>query len=77
MNKEEITIASRFEEVREYELPIEVWQDHYLQKFANKMMNLSNRLNEIDDDDIFNDAVDIKEDYLPAIREFILNLTGL
>lgn len=40
------------------------------------MMGLSNRLNEIEDDDLFDNALDIKEDYLPAIQEFIMNITG-
>lgn len=72
-----IKIAKKFEEVTEYSLPLTVSSNEYIQQFADKMMVLSNRLNEIDDDDDFDDALDIKQEFLPAIREFILNTTGL
>ena len=52
-------------------------QSKYLNDFAQKLMNLSNRLNEIEDDDYLRDDIDIKEDYLPDIREFIFKVTGL
>jgi hypothetical protein len=51
--------------------------DKYLNEFAQKLMNLSNRLNEVEDDDVFRDDLDIKTDYLPDIREFIFRVTGL
>ena len=70
-------VATTFEEKEDRNLPLEVTKNEYLNKFADKMMNLSNRLNEIEDDDDFRDDIDIKEDYLPAIQEFIMNITGL
>jgi len=70
-------VAKTFEEVEDKKIPQEIFKNEYLNKFANKMMELSNRLNEIDDNDVFADDLDIKKDYLPAIREFILNITGL
>lgn len=70
-------VATKFEEKEDRNLPLEVTKNEYLNKFADKMMNLSNRLNEIEDDDDFRDDLDIKEDYLPAIQEFIMNITGL
>jgi len=70
-------VATTFEEKEDRNLPLEVTKNEYLNKFADKMMNLSNRLNEIEDDDDFRDDLDIKEDYLPAIQEFIMNITGL
>lgn len=73
----EIKIAERFDDVKEHPLSPEILGNEYLNKFASKMMLLSNRLNEIEDDEEFRDDYDIKEDYLPAIREFIANITGL
>lgn len=70
-------IATTFEEKEDRNLPLEVTKNEYLNKFAYKLMSLSNRLNEIEDDDDFRDDLDIKEDYLPAIQEFIMNITGL
>lgn len=70
-------VATKFEEKEDRNLPLEVTKNEYLNKFADKMMNLSNRLNEIEDDDDFADDLDIKEDYLPAIQEFIMNINGL
>ena len=70
-------IATTFEEKEDRNLPLEVTKNEYLNKFADKLMSLSNRLNEIEDDDDFRDDLDIKEDYLPAIQEFIMNITGL
>ena len=70
-------VATKFEEKEYKNLPLEVTKNEYLNEFADKMMNLSNRLNEIEDDDYFRDDLDIKEDYLPAIQEFILNINGL
>jgi len=52
-------------------------QSKYLNDFAQKLMDLSNRLNEIEDDDYLRDDIDIKEDYLSDIREFIFKVTGL
>ncbi len=52
-------------------------KDEFIQNFAQDMMNLSNRLNEVEDDDTFRDEIDIKEDYLPKIRQFIATTTGL
>ena len=53
--------------------------DKYLNEFAQKLMNLSNRLNEVEDedDDVFRDDLDIDTDYLPDIRGFIFRFTGL
>ena len=45
--------------------------EKYLNNFANKMKLLNNRLHEIDDDDLFDDALDIKEEYLGDIQAFI------
>jgi len=70
-------VATKVEEKEDKNLPIEVTSNEYLNKFADKMMRLSNRLNEIEDDDEFADDVDIKKDYLPSIQEFIMNITGL
>lgn len=70
-------IATNFKEVKHFNLPAEITNHPYIAAFADKMMTLSNRLNEIEDGDEFNDAADIKEEYLPAIREFIWNTTGL
>ena len=56
------------------------YPDKFIQKFANKMMLLSNRLNEIEDVEegyIESDDYDIKEDYLPDIRDFIYKTTGM
>lgn len=44
--------------------------DKYIQNFAEKMMELSNRL-------IESDNYGIKEDYLEDIQEFIHKTTGL
>ena len=52
-------------------------KDRFIQNFADDMMNLSNRLNEVEDDDTFRDEIDIKKDYLPKIRKFIATTTGL
>ena len=70
-------VATKFEEKEDRNLPVEVTKNEYINKFADKMMLLSNRLNEIEDNDDFADDLDIKEDYLPAIQEFILNINGL
>lgn len=69
-------IANRMEEIEPKELTKEVRECEYIRVFVSKMMSLSNRLNEIDDDDEFNDALDIKENYLPAIQEFIFSVEG-
>ena len=56
------------------------YPDKFIQKFANKMMLLSNRLNEIEDVEegyIESDDYDIKEDYLPDIRDFIYKTVGM
>ena len=56
------------------------YPDKFIQKFANKMMNLSNRLNEIEDvEEGYIESVDfdIKQDYLPIIRDFIYQTTGM
>ena len=56
------------------------YPDKFIQKFANKMMLLSNRLNEIEDVEegyIESDDYDIKEDYLPDIRDFIYKTAGM
>jgi hypothetical protein len=71
----EIKIAEKLADVTEFNLSPEILGNEYLNKFATKMMLLSNRLNEIEDDNDFADDLDIKEDYLPAIREFIWNIT--
>ena len=56
------------------------YPDKFIQKFANKMMLLSNRLNEIEDLEegyIESDDYDIKEDYLIDIRDFIYKTAGM
>jgi len=70
-------IAKTFDEKEYKNLSSEIMNNHYLQQFAEKMMELSNRLHEIEDDDVLRDDIDIKDDYLPAIQEFIMNITGL
>jgi len=70
-------VATKFEEKEDRNLPLQITKNEYLNKFADKMMHLSNRLNEIEDDDDFADDLDIKKDYLPAIQEFIMNINGL
>jgi hypothetical protein len=70
-------VAETFEQKEIKNLPKEVYANEYLNKFADKMMHLSNRLNQADDNDDFADDIDIKRDYLPAIQEFISNINGL
>jgi len=70
-------IAKTFDEKEYKDLSSEIMNNQYLQQFVEKMMELSNRLNEIEDDDVLRDDIDIKDDYLPAIQEFIMNITGL
>jgi len=52
-------IAEKFEDKEYKGLSVEISKNEYLNSFADKLMNLSNRLNEIDDD--FDDELDIKE----------------
>jgi len=50
------------------------YPDKFIQKFANKMIELSNRLNEIEDVEegyLESDDYDIKQKYLSDIRDFI------
>ena len=72
-------IAENFENIEEMKLSQEIVNNEYLQAFAQKMMNLSNRLNEVDEDNDpeMRDDYDIREDYLPSIREFIWNISHL
>ena len=72
-------VARKFEEITEYNLPRSITDNEYLNKFASKMMSLSNELDDVEEDIDYNDneLYDLKEKYLPAIREFILNITGL
>jgi ATP-dependent helicase/DNAse subunit B len=76
-----IKIAKTFDEIQQHNLSKVILENSYLQQFANKMMELSNRLNEIeqleDEGYIEPDDYDIKEDYLPAIREFIVNIANM
>jgi len=76
-----IKIAETFDDIQEHNLSKEILENPYLQQFANKMMELSNRLNEIeeleDEGYIEPDDYDIREDYLPAIREFIINIANM
>ena len=65
-------VAETFDEIEIRQLPESVVHDPYINAFAEKLMHLSNRLNEAGRDDW-----DIAADYLPAIREFIANITGL
>lgn len=69
-------IARTFKEKESKDLPTEVLRNEYLQAFAQKMVHLSNRLNEVEDDDEYRDDFDIKEEYLPAIQEFFQNMEG-
>ena len=66
-------VAQTFDEVEEKKLDFNIKADPYINAFAQKMMEFSNDLNENE----WLDTDDIKEEYLPAIREFILNITGL
>jgi len=66
-------VAQTLDEVEEKKLDFSIISDPYINAFAQKMMELSNDLNENE----WIDADDIKEEYLPAIREFIWNITGL
>lgn len=43
-------VAGTFDEVEDKNLPPEITRNPYLNKFTEKLMDLSNRLNEIDDD---------------------------
>lgn len=72
-------IANDFSKVKDYNLSKEIKENEYIKKFADRMMDLSNRLNEVEDDPDkeWRDDEDIYENYLPCIREFILNITGL
>lgn len=63
------------EQLKRY--PLAGISEEYLNQFAQKMMHLSNRLNCIEDDAEFADDLDIKEDYLMVIREFIAKTTGM
>ena len=66
-------IAKNFDQIEEKQLDFIIIADPYINAFAQRMMELSDDLNE--DDSL--DVDDIKEKYLPAIREFIFNITGL
>lgn len=66
-------VAQTFYEVEEKKLDLNIIADPYINAFAQKMMEFSNDLNENE----WLNTDDIKEEYLPAIREFILNITGL
>lgn len=66
-------VAQTFDEVEEKKLDLNIIADPYINAFAQKMMEFSNDLNENE----WLNTDDIKEEYLPAIREFILNITGL
>jgi len=66
-------VAQTFDEVEEKKLDLNIIADPYINTFAQKMMEFSNDLNENE----WLNTDDIKEEYLPAIREFILNITGL
>jgi len=72
-------IANDFSKVKDYNLSKEIKENEYIKKFAGKMIDLSNRLNKVEDDPDkeWRDDEDIYEDYAPCIREFILNITGL
>lgn len=70
-----VKVATKYSEKINHDLPEQITKDKYLNAFADKMMKLSNRLNEVEHE--FDDAIDIKENYLPAIQEFILNINGL
>lgn len=70
-----IKVATKFSEKLNHSLPEEITKDEYLNAFADKMMHLSNRLNEVNH--AWDDAADIRDDYMPAIQEFILNINGL
>jgi len=75
-----IKIAKTFDEIQEHNISKVILENSYLQQFANKMMELSNRLNEIEEVEIGciePDDYDIREDYLPAIREFIVNIANM
>lgn len=64
-----------FKEVEDKNLPHEVISNEYLNSFAQVLMQLSNRLSEVEEGD-FRDDEDLLE-YLPEIRQYILNITGL
>ena len=70
-------IANDFSKVKDYNLSKEIKENEYIKKFADRMMDLSNRLNELECGETWRDDEDIYEDYAPCIREFILNITGL
>lgn len=74
-NGKEIKIARKFREVETYQFDVkEFHHNPYLEEFVEQMKRLSNRLNEIEDD--FDDAWDIKEDFHPAIQQFIFTVEG-
>ena len=72
-------IATKFQKVNSNLISKEARNDEYINAFCQKLMNLSNRLVEVieDDDNDMRDDADIVEDYLAAIREFIANVSGL
>jgi len=58
-------------------IPQEVRDNKYIKHFANVMMRLSNELNDVDEDDEFSELKDVRDDFSPEIRRFILTITGL
>lgn len=70
-------IINELEEEFPEALTKEIYDNPYLKNFTDKMMLLSNRLNEIGYNDTIDDVLDIKEDFLPFIRDFIYRMNGL
>jgi hypothetical protein len=69
-------IAATFNEIETGKISPDAANDKYIQAFAQKMMEMSNMLVE-SEEDAYIDVEVIKDEFLPSIREFIANTTGL
>lgn len=69
-------IATTFDEIETGKISTAAANDPYIQAFAQQLMSMSNTLNEAEYDPYIDVAV-ITEEFLPSIREFIANTTGL
>ena len=74
-NGKEIKIAKKFGEIETYQFDVDEFHlNPYLYEFVEQMKLLSNRLHEVEEQ--FDDAEDIKEDFHPAIQQFIFTVEG-
>lgn len=71
-NGKDIKIARKFGEIETYQFDVkEFHHNPYIQLFVEEMKLLSNRLNEMEEID---DDFGIKEDFHPAIQQFIFTV---